>query len=128
MDASELAVAARKALEFRHTIGECEFVLRIPTRLEVRECIYRRELRTDAGEVVSLALLERYLLDDHLLGWTGVRMSHVLPDAGAAPLAWSREMIGVLMDAQPDWADELGGQLIARMGKRNAQIEADSGN
>lgn len=129
MDAAELAAAARKALEFTHAIGECEFTLLIPTRQQVRECIYRHKLEIGAdGEPVAQALLQRYLLDaGHLLGWTGVRRLHVLGE-GTDPLPWSRTVVPLLLDAQPDWADKLGMQLLIRLQRREAQIEEQAGN
>jgi hypothetical protein len=128
MDATELAAAARKALEFDHEIGECSFRLLTPTRTQLRECAYRHQLDLSAGDKVAQALLQRYLLNTHLIGWTGVRNLHVLPDAGTDPLPWTREAVGLLLDAQPDWADQLGNQLLLRHGQRNAAIEEQAGN
>lgn len=128
MDATQLAAAARKALEFTHEIGECTFTLLTPTRMQVRECAYRNKLQFGDGGEVVLALLQRHLLDRHLIGWTGVRHLHVLPQAGADPLAWSRDAVPMLLDAQPDWADVLGSALLARMGQRGADIDDQAGN
>lgn len=129
MDASELAAAARKALEFTHAIGACEFTLLTPTRQQVRECLYRHKMRvSDDEDPLMQALVQRYLLDGgHLVGWTGVRRLHVLGE-GADPLPWSRAMVPLLLDAQPGWADKLGEQLILRMNQRVAEIKEQAGN
>jgi hypothetical protein len=125
MDAAALAAAARKALEFEHSIGECTFRLLTPSRTQVRECAYRHKLNLSDDNGAVLALLQRYT---HLLGWTGVRNLHVLPDAGTDPLPWSRETLPLVLDAKPAWADALGAKLLARMGQRDADIEEQAGN
>lgn len=128
MDAAALAAAARKALEFTHEIDECTFTLLTPTRTQVRECAYRHKLDLTDDNSVVLPLLQRYLLDTHLIGWTGVRDLHVLPTAGTDPLPWTRDALALLLDAQPQWADALGARLLARMSARNAELEDQAGN
>lgn len=129
MDAlAELKAAARKALEFTHEIGECTFTLLTPTRTQVRECLHRHGLQARDGDALLLALLQRHLLQQHLVGWTGVRHLHVLPDAGTAPLPWQPDAVPLLLDAQPDWADALGAALLASMAGRQQRLEADAGN
>jgi hypothetical protein len=66
---------------------------------------------------------------DAVVGWEGVRLCDVLPDASAAePLEWSPDAVALYLDARPDDADAMGAELLSRVGQRNAQIEADAKN
>lgn len=130
MDARDLKARALKAREFSHTIGECEFTLRTPTRTEVREVTRARGLMHFDTDSLALPLLRQYLLLSALVGWTGVRVLHVLPDDLEArdPLPWSGDAVSLLLDAQADWADELGNVLLARLHQRAGSVDEDAKN
>jgi hypothetical protein len=129
MDAlADLKARALKAREFTHTIGECEFTLRTPTRTEVRELTHERGLLREEADAMVLPLLQHYLLLRGIVGWTGVRFHHVLADAGRDPLPWSADSVAMLLDAQPAWSDAMGAALLASTQTRAEGIEADAKN
>jgi hypothetical protein len=131
MDAlADLKARALRAREFTHGIGECQFTLRTPTRTEVREVTRARGLLNFDTDALALPLLRQYLLLSALVGWTGVRVSDVLRAEPAArdPLPWSADAVSLLLDAQPDWADELGGVLLEQLHQRTASVDADAKN
>lgn len=128
MDLAELKARALRAREFTHAVGECTFTLRTPTRLELRQVMHERGLDPAGASPLLPALLQRYLLERFLVGWMGPRESHIVADAGTAPLAWEPGAVPLLLDAQPAWADELGTVLLASVQRRAEQIEADAGN
>lgn len=125
----DLKARALKAREFTHSIGECEFTLRIPTRTEVREVARKRGLMQFDEDALAVPLLRHYLLLTALVAWAGVRVSHVLPgDAATDPVPWSTDAVGLLLDSQPDWADELGVALLYRLDRRAESADADAKN
>lgn len=126
-DISRLEAAALKAREFTHQVGERCYTLRVPTRTDVRECVIEHRLDR-AGPLIMPPLLRRYLLEDALVGWTGVRARDVLPTAGSDPLPWSQRAVVLLIDGRPDEADDLGRVLMAEADKRHAAAEADAKN
>ena len=131
MDAlAELKARALKAREFTHTIGECEFTLRTPTRTEVREVTRARGLMHFDTDALALPLLRYYLLLGALVGWSGVRVLHVLREEPAArdPLPWSPDAVPLLLDAQPNWADALGGVLLEQLHQRAGSVDEDAKN
>ena len=127
MELAALQQESRKAREFQHEIGECRFTLRTPTRLEIRQCMHRHGLDPSGAGGVMMSLLQQYLLDDHLVAWTGVRELHIVGDS-SAPLPWSADLVRLLMDSQPEWADELGAKLLASVATRGARLGADAKN
>lgn len=129
MDAlAELRAKALAAREFTHTIGECVFTLRTPTRTEVREVARAHGLLREDADATTLPLLQHYLLLGGIVGWTGVRESHLLAGGSAAPLPWSTDAVALLLDAQPAWDDAMGARLLASTQARSDAIEADAKN
>ena len=128
MDLAELKARAQAARQFDVAIGECSFTLRAPTRLELRQALLRHDIDPRTQSALQLAVLQRYLLHAFLVGWMGVRESDVLPDAGSAPLPWSADAVPLLLDAQPDWADELGGALMTAVHDRAERAQAEAKN
>jgi len=128
MDLAELKARAQAAREFQVSIGECSFTLRTPTRLELREVLLRRGVDLTSSSPLILSLVQYYLLTSFLIGWTGPRDSHVVPDAGDAPLAWSVDAVPLLLDAQPEWADTLGAKLLASVSDRSDRIGEEAKN
>lgn len=131
MDAlADLKARALKAREFAHVIGDCAFTLLTPTRQELRQVAHDHGLRELDG--AELGLLQYHLTVRHLVAWVGVRVLHIMPDAVAAdasaPVPASRETVALLLDAQPEWADQLGGALLSRVKLRNDALEADAKN
>ena len=128
MDLAELKLKAQAAREFQVPIGECSFTLRTPTRLELRELLLQRGLDPASRSSMVVPLLQQYMLHRFLMGWTGVRCSHVHPDAGADPLPWSVEAVPLVLDAQPEWADTLGAEILQAVSERGARLEAEAKN
>ena len=131
MDAlADIKARALKAREFVHAIGDCTFTLRTPTRQELRQVAYEHNLRELDG--AELGLLQYHLTVRHVVGWVGVRVHHLMPDATAAdagaPVPASPDTVALLLDAQPEWADALGGELLARVKLRNDALEEDAKN
>jgi hypothetical protein len=123
-----LEAAALKAREFAHTIGERCYTLRIPTRREVRECVHARGLGRSVGDAMLMPLLRHYLLQQCVVGWTGVRARDLVAGGAADPWPWSPGAVALLLDNRPDEADELGRVLMEQADKRNEAIEADAKN
>jgi len=129
MDAADLKARALKAREFEHRIGDLSFVLRTPSRHELRQTVH--ELGFDAINSAELALLQYALTVRHMVGWQGVRLVHLGLGADAdasTPAPLSPAAVELLLDAQPTWADEIGVALLARVSLRNAVIEGDEKN
>lgn len=131
MDAlADIKARAIKAREFAHVIGDCTFTLLTPTRQELRQVAYEHGLRALDGP--ELALLQYHLTVRHVVGWTGVRVRHLMPDVVAAdagsPVPASPDTVALLLDAQPEWADQLGTELLARVRLRNEALAEDAKN
>jgi len=125
---ARLQAQALAAREFTHGIGERSYTLRVPTRLEVRECVHARGLASGTPGAMMLPLLRHYLLLQAVVGWSGVRERDVAPGLGSAPLPWSPAAVPLLLDGLPDDADELGRVLLQRADQRDEGIEADAKN
>ena len=126
---ARLEAAALKAREITHTIGERIYTLRIPTRTDVRECVYSHGLsRGGVVDAMALPLLRHYLLLDGLVGWTGVRERDAVHGGESAPLPWSRRAVVLVMDQLPNDAEALGKALLAEADRRTEAIEADAKN
>lgn len=124
---ADLRARALKAREFTHTVGECAFTVRTPTRQEVRQTALDHGLhQMDAAE---FRVLEYHLAARAVVGWTGVRVRDLLPaDGDPTPVPWSADAVALLLDAQPDWCDALAQALLARLGARNQALEDDAKN
>lgn len=126
---ARLEAAALKAREFTHSIDDRSYTLRVPTRHEARQCVHRHGLGSGSGGAMLVPLLKHYLLLQHLVGWTGVRERHLVPQQdGAAPVPWSPRAVALLLDALPDDADALGQALLERADQRDQGIEVDAKN
>lgn len=127
---ADLKARALEARKFAHVIGECSFTLLTPSRQELRQVAYEHNLRQLDG--AELGLLQYYLTVRHVVAWAGVRVRHLMPDAGGAdagsPVPCSPDAVALLLDAQPEWADTLGTLLLARVKLRNDAIEEDAKN
>ena len=124
----ELRALALKAREWQHTEGECLFVLRTPTRLEVREMTHQRGLLQQEADAMVVPLLQQYLLQRAIVAWTGVRHRDLVADAGDAPLPWSAEAVALYLDANPELADRMGALLLGKVQQRGESLDADAKN
>lgn len=129
MDAlADLKARALKAREWEHAEGECVFVLRTPTRLEVRETTHQRGLLQHESDAMVLPLLQQYLLHKAVVGWTGVRERNLMAGGGDAPVPHSADAVALWLDANPDTADRLGALLLAKVQARGESLDADAKN
>jgi hypothetical protein len=126
MDLAEIKRLALAAREFTVTVGPAAaprvLSLRVPTQHEVTMAARRGGLDGVTEDRAAHVVLERVLLAIALVGWQGVTVADVLPDAapdaGAALLPWEEGATDLLLDAQPEWARLAGTDLLARMAKR----------
>lgn len=124
---ARLEAAALKAREFTHAIGERSYTLRLPTQREMQECMLTRGLDRRVS-AMTLPLLRRYLLQEAIVGWTGVRERDAVPGGDSAPLPWSPRAVALVLDHLSAEAEALGRELLARADQRVAEIEADAKN
>lgn len=123
---ARLQAAALKAREFTHEVGERTYTLRVPTRTERFQVLHRHGLSTVTGATLWLQMT--YLLQEAIVGWTGVRERDVVPGAGSDPLPWSAPAVALLLDALDDDRDQLGLELDKRIGAREGRLEEDAKN
>lgn len=131
MDLHTLQQRALAARELTHTIGAITYRLRVPTRHEVLLAAQRSGAMQVAGDRAALLVTQRAVLESAVIGWQGARVCHVLPADQAqgeadAPLAWEAGAVPLLLDAQPEAAQELADLINQRMAQRTAAVEADA--
>lgn len=73
---------------------------------------------------------QRALLEISIVGWRGVQLQHLLPDAanGTEAVPFEDGAAALLLDAQPDWADKLLADLVPRLGNRQAAEDTAAKN
>lgn len=128
MELDDIRRQALAAREFERAVDHATFTLRIPTRHEVTIAVRRAAAKTLAGDSdpAHLLLLERMLLEAAIVRWSGLTVRDILPAHELAEdLPHEPGAVGLLLDAQPDWARELGMALFDRMAaRRDAQDTA----
>lgn len=119
MDLAEIQRRAQAARESTLDVDGATFTLRIPTAYETRLACHQVG---DGGRAEQLLRVERVLLLGALVGWVGVPLSWVLPDADPhEAYVFSPDAVELLLDARPALAVALGDQLSARMQARAEQ-------
>lgn len=101
--------------------------LRLPTEHEVRVASLRAGVRT-MSDPAALALLERQLLVQSVVGWAGMRRCDLLPHEPADALEFHPGAVELLLDAQPEWFKQPAGELLERISARAQQRDAAAGN
>jgi hypothetical protein len=125
MDIAALKAAALQAREFEVTLAENVTVrLRLPTRYELE---LHSLAKTEPGRVGAAKVL-RAMLEAAFVSWSGVCASHLVPEAPAEPLAFSREAVELLLDERPDWGDRLRNVFSEALAARSADLEANRKN
>lgn len=118
MELDDIRRHALAAREFQKVIEHATFTLRIPTRHETQLAIRRGG---PSDDVARLLVAERLLLEGALVRWSGVRVQDVLADHEfAEDLPHEPAAVPLLLDAQPDWAHQLGVALMDAMASRQA--------
>jgi len=79
--------------------------------------------------LACITVLRRRLLDLAVIGWEGAMVSHLLPGHEPdEPLGFDRELVSMLLDAQPLWAYELDSMLMERLELRKKPLEEATKN
>ena len=126
MDLADLKRYATAAREFSVPVGAASaprhITLRLPTQHEVVLAARRSGLHGVAEDAAAHVVLQRTLLLCALVAWSGVVVGDVLADhpQGTDALEWSADAAVLLLDAQPEWEQELGSALMERMAQRKA--------
>lgn len=124
MDLADLKRLATAAREFSVAVGpdaaQRHITLRIPTEYELTLAARRAGMHQATDDVTATIMLERTLLCDCVVAWSGVVIGDVLPtsDQAAQPLVHEHGAVPLVLDAQPAWATSLWVALVERMAKR----------
>ena len=128
-DWAAIAAQAKAAREVQCSAGGHTFTLRVPTR---HECVRIAHKSDSQG---NLALLQRALLEEAIVGWLGPRLRDLFPGTedssnpeADAPLEWAAQGVPLLLDAQPGWEDTLNEALVDALNDRHARAKAAAGN
>lgn len=101
--------------------------LRLPTQHEVRVASLRAGVR-NMSDPAALALLERQLVIQCVVGWAGMRRSDLQLADGAEALDFHPGAVDLLLDAQPDWFRQPAAELFERISRRDQERDAAAGN
>lgn len=123
MDVAELKKRARAARSFEYISEGFTFRCLVPTDLEIRAIFAEAENQEAASQAITRAAL---------VGWDGVRIEHLVPDA-------SSDIAANGVDFEPGLLDEffagrgklfylLSAEVFNRIAERRAQIEAAEKN
>lgn len=122
MDLAEIKRRALEAREFSKDVGPEDsprrISLRIPTQHEITIASRRAGLHQTLDDGAAHLVLERSLLVLAVVGWSGVKVSDVLPGGPGDAFPWEAGATELLLDAQPDWARVLYQELLARLVER----------
>jgi hypothetical protein len=133
MDFADIQAAVLAARTYTHTLDEAAGIsvqLCLPTEDESLIASCDVGLGSTRSGPAAMLLLSRRLLERAVRGWTGLRLAHLVPDHEQAqqPLAWSAEVVPLLLDAQPQWAQALRDELVQRINARRAATQAEAKN
>lgn len=101
----------------------------LPTRLAERE-LYNAHITTDPGGGMrfNTAAYSRALWLEMVRGWTGVRMRHLVPEAGQEPLPFSPEASRLVASERTDWLDAVTTEAEKRLAERRKDFGEDEKN
>lgn len=126
MELEEIKRQALAARQFDETVGaegaERYISLRLPTQHEVVLATRRAGLQRMADDMAATVVLQRALLVSAVIGWSRVTVGDVLPDSAQAAelLVYEPGAVELLLDAKPDWEEQLGAALLHRLAQRRA--------
>ncbi len=115
MDTDQLRRAALASREFPVTgPGTISAILRRPSRYEVQLALQRSGGDDDAARLITL---ERLVLTNAVVAWSGVRLLDILPDHPdpTEQLPYEPGAVALYLDAQPDVAQAWGLALFEQM-------------
>lgn len=134
MDLDTLKRRATAAREFQVAVGPQDalrqFTLRVPTPHEVKVAASRAGVASVLEDQAAHVLLQRALLLLAVVGWSGVTVGDVLPQAEQSTDALELESgaVELVLDANPEWEKVLGNALYERMTQRRAQKDTAAKN
>lgn len=125
MDALEIQERVLRAREFRHPVanGRVTATLRVPTPHEAEVAAV-----SFAGTRQGFVQAQRLVLEQALVGWSGVTTADLLPPGARegvsleelqAAVPYHAALVPVLLDAEPKWAREWWAKLLERIEARN---------
>lgn len=126
MDLADLKRLATAAREFSVPVGPeaapRHITLRTPTDHELTLAARRAGMHQATDDVTATIILERALLCECIVAWSGVVIGDVLPesDQAAEPLVHEAGAVPLVLDAQNDWAQTLWLALVERLAQRKA--------
>jgi hypothetical protein len=122
MDLDDIRRNALAARQFTVQAGACSFTLQVPTRHEASVAYTRVGHHGGDPDSAAMVRWQRAILVPAVVGWSGVLLSHVLPDepGGTEPLPWEPAAVELVLDAQPEWDDRLTRALVDHLSKRRA--------
>lgn len=130
MDKHDIMRKARAARQFSVEVAPgVSITLQLPTRQEVAVAAARAGVHRAGDETAGLVVMQRALLVDAVVGWSqGVLLCHLLPDEDAQPLPFERDLVPLLLDAQPAWEDALVRRFADERRARTEAMEAAAKN
>lgn len=124
MELADLKRFALAAREFSHSVGDParQISLRVPTQHQIDLAARRSGLSSLSDDQAANVVLSRSLLLLGVVGWSGITVGDVLPGnaQSAEPLPWEAGAVELLLDAQPEWAQEMYEALIEQLLSRKA--------
>jgi hypothetical protein len=134
MDLSDLQRYATAAREFSVAVGPADaarhITLRLPTQHEISLAGLRSGLMGVQDDAAAHLILQRSLLLQAMVAWSGVLVGDVLADSDHAQDIFSLEpgAAQLLLDAQPDWEATLGKALMQRLAERKTKKDTATKN
>lgn len=124
MDADVLKRKLDAARDFTVSHGGIELKVRLPTETAMRAAVARLP---ESGHE-RLAELQRSLMMQCVVGWSGLTPGSLLPDAGDDPLPFSPDLLDDVFDRWPKLYDDAYLALMERYNARIERLEAERKN
>jgi len=125
MDAAELKLRIEASREFTFEKDEIGLKLRIPTEMQMRQAM--RQVHSK-GEPLDMGRLQPVVMNQAIVGWTGVRMCHLADDLPTDPMAFAPELVEYVFDKWPELYDDGFRELVKRYDERKSKKEAEIKN
>lgn len=120
MDLADFRARLEAARAFEAEVEGAKFRLRLPTEHAFRTTLEAH--RDSAGRLLEAEAF-RAVLDTALVGWDGVKTTHIDAEAAEAPLPFSADTRALLLDHRQDIADQLSTACWVRRVDRRAKRE-----
>lgn len=121
MNVTDLAVQLEAARQMEVAAGGVTFKVRLPSDHALKVAYQGSR---DARGVPVEATAMRQVLDGAVVGWEGLKASHLLESAGDEPVPFSAQARFLLLETREDLADELTIAISVRMRARRDELEA----